>query len=66
MSILVKHILKTLLKIYDGFCVKMDFSYELFVLVKRSPVHILFSDVELITGIVTAGFSRESPYFRTQ
>ena len=35
MSILVKCILKTLLKIYDGFCVMMDFPYELFV--KRSP-----------------------------
>ena len=37
MSILVKHIFKTLLKTYDGFCVMMDFPYELFVLVKRSP-----------------------------
>ena len=31
---LVKRILKMLLKIYDGFCVMMDFSYELFVVVK--------------------------------
>ena len=29
MSILVKHILKMLLKIYNGFCVTMDFPYEL-------------------------------------
>ena len=38
MSILVKRILKTHLKIYDGFSVMMDFPYELFVLVKRSLV----------------------------
>ena len=37
MGVLVKRILKTLLKIYDGFCVMMDFSYELLVSVKRSP-----------------------------
>ena len=36
MSIFVKHILKMLLKICDGFRV-MDFPYKLFVLVKRSP-----------------------------
>ena len=35
-SILVKRILKTLFKIYDGFCVMMDFPYELFVIVKCS------------------------------
>ena len=37
MRILVKRILKTLLKIYDGFCVMVDFSYELFVFLKYSP-----------------------------
>ena len=37
MSILVKRILKTLLKVYDGFCGTIDFLYVLFVLVKRSP-----------------------------
>ena len=35
MSILVKRIFKTLLKIYDGFCVMMDFPYELFVFLSR-------------------------------
>ena len=33
----MKHILKMLLKIYDVFCVMMDFPYQLFVLVKRPP-----------------------------
>ena len=37
MDLIVKCILKTLFKIYNGFCVMVDFSYELFVLVKRSP-----------------------------
>ena len=36
MSILVKRILKTLIKIYDGLCVMMGFPYELLVLIKRS------------------------------
>ena len=36
-SILVKRILKTLLKFYDGFCVMIGFPYELLVLVKQSP-----------------------------
>ena len=42
-SILVKCILKMLLKIYDGFCVMMDFPYELFVLLNRSSGHSLIT-----------------------
>ena len=37
MSILAKRILKTLIKIYHGFCFMMGFPYELTVLMKRSP-----------------------------
>lgn len=37
MSILAKRILKTLVKIYHGFCFMMGCPYELAVLMKRSP-----------------------------
>ena len=41
MSILTKRILKTLLKIDDGFCVMVDIPYELFVLVRPELVYTL-------------------------
>ena len=33
----MKCILKMLLKIYDEFCIMMDFPYELFIWIKWSP-----------------------------
>lgn len=37
MTILVKGILKTFINFNDGFCLMMDFPFELFILVKQVP-----------------------------
>ena len=61
MSILVKRILKSFLQIYDGFCVMVDFPYELFLLVKRfvGLMHNCNIRIRSAFAVPLAGYSAE-------